>query len=940
MSGSSGRRPHPPKLAELLVGWLVRGPKLREGLLGDLHEEYLAIAESSSRLAATRWYWHATFVLWARYWWERQRRWCFPPRQATHVRTNRRRGRQWSLIDAGLQDTRYALRALRREPGFTIAVVLTLAIGIGANTAIFSVAERVLLRPLPYADPGRIVTLWQERHFGDGPAIYTHVAPANFLDWRERNSVFDDMAAAVEVGVNLTDIEEPERIRARRVSASFFPILGVEPARGRTFVADDDRPPGGPVVVLSHRFWQRRFSSDPGVVGHTVSLNGERYTVIGIMPSTFRDLVPTMYRTEGPVELWLPYPFESNPPTSRGAFRLSVVARLKADVSVARAQEDMDAITHGLREANVDYAFDAHVSLLRQELAEQVRGLLFVLLGAAGFVLLIACANVANLLMARTSVREKEIAIRAALGASRRRLLAAPVIESLVLALAGGVGGLLLARFGVGALVAIAPTDFPRLDEVVVDGRVLGFALIISLVTALAVGLAPAVRGSRPNLTQSLKEGARTATTGARHRRGRDLLVVAEIAVTLVLLVGAGLMINTFRRLYSVDLGFDSKNLLMTQVYLPRSQYAEAAGFSADEFTEGYKLWAVRPKHTFFVQDVLQRMNALAGVESAAAINYPPVAGSGWGQGFTIEGQPPPTQDKPPPGAYVKAITPGYLRTMGIPVLNGRTFSERDGAEAREVVIVNEVVAREYWADGNPMGAHLRMRDGREDDERLFEVVGVVGDVIQSGLDTDPEPIIYIPYFQQATVYTDLQVGFRMRMYFVARTRGDPLSLSPAMRRAVWDADADAAIKRILTMDRLVAESLSGRRFFSVLLGIFAGVALFLASVGIYGVMSYAVSQRTHEIGVRMALGASHYSVLGQVITRGFVLAAVGVVIGLAASLGLTRFMSSQLYGVGASDPATLAVVSTLLVGVVLAACYIPARRATEVDPLVALRAE
>ena len=842
-----------------------------------------------------------------------------------------------------MHDLPVLLRSLRKRPGFMVVVVLTLVLGIGAPTAIFSLVSGVLLRPLPYQDPDRVVLVWEKPPGMDRFAV----APANFLDWREQNEVFEDMAAIAGATVNLTGTDEPERIRGRRVSASFFPILGVPPALGRTFLPEEDQPDGARVVVLSHGLWQRRFGSEPSAVGQAVSLDRESYTVIGVMPRGFQDLTD-IYSTEE-IKLWLPYPFANDPPTERGAKRLRVVARLKPDVSLARAQEDMDLIVQRLVEAypeafwqppDSDEKWGARVSLLQRELVEQVRGSLLVLLGAVGFVLLIACVNVANLFLVRAAERQRETAIRAALGADRGRLVWHMLKESVFLTLLGGAGGLLLARWAVSLLVALNPTDVPRLDQVGIDARVLGFTLLISIVTVLAVGVTPALRAFKRTLTESLKEGEVRTGAGRGRRRGREVLVVAEIALALVLLIGAGLMLNTLLRLQAVDLGFNSQNVLMTRVSLPRSKYAEATGFGTKEYTERFTRWTVRPEHTAFIQDVLRRMNAMPGVESAAAVNYPPASGQGWGLGFSIEGHDPPASPEESPGAYVKTITPDYLRAMGISLLRGRAFTERDGAGAPEVAIINETAAHEYWPEENPIGTRVRMQDSVEDDERSFEIVGVVGDIKQAGLDADPEPILYMPYFQQAEVWVDWQIGFLMGIYFVARTRDDPQSLAPAMRRAVWDVDPDQPIRESLTMNQLVAESLSNRRFYALLLGSFAGVALILAAMGIYGVMSYSVSQRTHEIGVRMALGAERRDVLRQVITRGLLLTVVGVVLGIAASLGLTRFISSQLYGVNATDPVTFIGISLLLVGVALAACYIPARKAATVDPLVALRHE
>jgi putative ABC transport system permease protein len=841
-------------------------------------------------------------------------------------------------MELPVHNVRVSFRALRRRPGFALLVVLTLALGIGAPVAIFSLVSGVMLRPLPYEDPDRVVVVWERPPGRDRFAV----SPANFLDWKEQNQVFEDMAATMRATVNLTGAGEPERLLGHRVSASFFPTLGVQPALGRTFLLEEDRPDGERVVVLSHGLWQRRFGSDPNVVGRTVSLDRVSYTVIGVMPRGFRDF-SNIYSSED-VKLWLTYPFASDAPTVRDARRLRVVARLKPDVSLARARGEMDIIAQRLVEAypeafwrspDSDVDWGVWIAPLQQELVHQVRGSLLVLLGAVLFVLLIACVNVANLFLVRVADRQSEIAIRAAIGAERHRLVWHVLKESVFLTLLGGAAGLLFARWAVNLLVALSPVDVPRLDQVGIDGRVLAFTLLVAAVTVVAVGLIPALRASKPRLTESLKEGGARAGTGLSRRRGREVLVVGEIALALVLLTGAGLMVNTLLRLHAVDLGFNPDDVSMTRVYLPRTKYAEATGLSE----RGYTVWTVRPDHTAFVQDVLRRMSALPEVESAAAVSYPPASGQGWGLPFDIEGHAS-TSPQEGPGAMVKSITPGYLRTMGISLLRGRALTDGDGAGAPGVAIINQAAAREFWGEEDPIGTRVRMQDGVRDDERSFEIVGIVGNVKQAGLDAEPEPILYMSYFQQAKEYVDWQVGFRMGIYFVARTQSDPRTLATAMRRAVWEVDPDQPIREQLTMNQQIGESLSARRFYAYLLGGFAAVALVLASMGIYGVMSHSVRQRTHEIGVRVALGAERGDVLRQVVTRGLLLTVAGVVLGLAGSIGLTRFISSQLFGVGATDPTTFAAVSLLLIGVALAACYRPARKAAGVDPLTALRYE
>ena len=805
------------------------------------------------------------------------------------------------------QDVRYGLRTMRGNVGFTAVAVVALALGVGANTAIFSIVNAVLLRPLQYPNADRIVAIQELNREGRR----VQVTPANFLDWREQATVFEHLAAIYARTSNLASGGEAERIDLAMTSANFFEVFGVRPAAGRFFTPDEEKAGHAPVVVIGRGLWQRRFGGDPGVVGRSVTLDGRSYTVVGVAPEGFR--YPD--RTEA----WVP-PFSRVPTTheqmdverARGFGFLSAVGLLKPGATLEAARAEMEAITSRLRqqypESN-NRRFNRVVTLHAHLVGESSRALLL-LLGAVALVLLIACANVANLLLARAAGRQKELAVRIALGATRLRLVRQLLVESVLLALAGGAAGLLLGWWGVDLLKGLLPEGFPRLADIAVDPRVLGFTLLVSCATGLAFGLAPALQFTKPDVHAALKEGARGSTGGARGGRLRSLLIVSEVALSLVLLVGAGLLFRSFMRLQSVELGFRPQRVLTFRLAPSGANFREDAQYSA------------------FYRDVAERVRAVPGVEAVGVINTLPLQ-KGPTTGFQVEGRPPLRADERPMVNY-RSVSPGYFDAAGVRVLRGRVPDERDAAGAPPVLAVNQSLARRDFPGEDPVGKRISFGIRPDGQPNWFEIVGVVADVRSMELHTEPPPEIYTSYLQ------DPFAG----MSFVVRSSVEPESLVPAVREAVRGVDRAQPVAEVRTMEQLVGEAAAEPRFNSLLLGLFACVALVLAAAGIYGVMSYAVTQRTHEIGIRIALGAQTGDVLRFVVGQGMALALAGVGLGLLAALALTRVMASMLYGVSATDPATFAGVALLLSLVAFLASYVPARRATKVDPMVALRYE
>ncbi|HEX5706976.1 MAG TPA: ABC transporter permease [Pyrinomonadaceae bacterium] len=824
------------------------------------------------------------------------------PREAEATETRRR----MNLFGELRQDLRYGVRMLAKNPGFTVVAVIALALGIGANSAIFSVVNTVLLRPLPYKDPERLVMVWEDRTKRGYPRDTP--AAGNFTEWREQNSVFEGMAAIADLSFNLTGAGEPERLEGRRVSANLFPLLGVEPQLGRAFLPEEDEPGAARVVVLSHGLWQRRFGSDVGVVGKPLTLNGESFEVVGVMPPDFQ--FPS--RDD---QLWVPIAFTPQEAANRNRHYLQIVARTKPGTSVEQAQTEMSAIAERLRQQYPDTNTDvgAAVVPLHEQLVGDIRPALLILLGAVGFVLLVACANVANLLLARAAVRQKEISIRVALGASRSRLIRQFLTESVLLAALGGLVGLLLSVWGVSLLRAFIPENISQAQAVAIDGRVLGFTLLVSLLTGLVFGLAPALQTSGSNLNETLKEGGRDSAAGVRGGGVRGLLVITEVALALILLIGAGLLLNSFLRLRRVDPGFRADNLLTMSIVLPQTKYPDYARRAA------------------FYDELVARVEALPGVKSAAVANWIPLVLQGDSITVAVEGRPDPGPTQRP-GVVTRVVSPGYFRTMSIELLQGRPLDAQDRADTPNVAVISETMARRLWPGEGPLGK--RLTPGSPDTanpDDWVTVVGVARDVRQFELVADPKPQMYLSY---------AQAGFFAPRHLVVKTEVEPLGLASAVRGAVWGIDKDQPVSNVRTMEDVLSESIAPERFSMMLLGIFAALALVLAAVGVYGVMSYSVAQRTREIGIRMALGAQPRDVLKLAVGQGLKLVAVGVAAGLVAAALLTRVMSSLLFGVSATDPLTFAAISLVLVGVGVLASYIPARRATKVDPLTALRYE
>ena len=829
------------------------------------------------------------------------------------VKEEYRDARGVSPIETATRDIRYGLRALRSNPGFSIVAILTLALGIGANTAIFSVIDSVLLRPLPYGDPDKLVMLWE-----NSPSRNPHntVSPPDFLDWGQRNAVFSGIAGLFDQRANLTGNGQPQEVVLQDVTANFFSILGVNPILGRGFTAENDQPGHDNVLILSYGFWKERYGGESSIIGKTITLNGHPLIVAGVAPEGFDWFIKDSSLTGAKPQMWTPWiiPTSFHDRKNVGRF-MTVVARLKPSATVQQARVQMNTIAAQIAQEYPDFNgnWGANAVPVREQISGDLRPALWILFGAVGFVLLIACANVSSLLLARAAAREREMAIRTAIGASRWRIAFQLLTESVLLAVIGGGIGVALAVWGTNALLAATPRNLLDLRSVSVDTRILAFAVGSTLLAGLIFGFLPSFISAHSSVTETLKEGGRSSSAGKGRGRARSAFVVLQMCLALVLLAGSGLLIRSFIRLVGVDPGFDASHLLTFKVTLPGLKYGTDAKCQA------------------FFQELLPRLSHLPGVRSVTMNSFPPFTGLGAATGVRLLSQPPRSL-KDLPDAEVRVVGPNYFSTMGIPLRAGRTFSEDELAQARHVVIINQAFADKYLSDVNPLGqkAVIFMKSLEESGNTPSEIIGVAGDVRQMGLDTPSEPTVYWPHPE--LVYSGMTI--------LVRTSNDPLALVSAVRNELQQVDPEQPMAAVATMEQLLGDSLARSRFTMLLLGIFAALALALAAVGIYGVIAYGVTQRTQEFGIRIALGAEGSDVLRLVLGQGTRLVLLGIGLGVVLALMLGRFLAALLYGISPTDPLTFGAVAVLLALVALAACYLPARRATRVDPIETLRYE
>jgi len=817
-------------------------------------------------------------------------------------------------LDECARDFRYALRMLQRSPGFTAVAVLTLALGIGANTAIFSVINSVLLSPLPYHDPGGLVMVWESN--SQHPNPHNTVSPPNFLDWQSRSTVFSSMAYIADVRNNLTGNGEPEEVVVQAVSANFFSLLGVNPILGPGFTTENGQAGHDNVVILDYGLWKERFAGDPAIVGKSILLNGKPQTVVGVAPQNFNWFIKDSSLTGAKPRIWSPFVFPQSFHDHKQIGRfLTVAARLKPGVTYSQAQAEMSAIAAQLEHEHPD--FDGHWSVnivpLRDQISGQLRPALLILFGAVAFVLLIACANVSSLLLARAASREREMAVRTAIGASRWRIARQLLMESLLLALIGGGIGVTLTVVGTNALLAASPRNLLDLSSVSIDLRLLTFATGATLLAGLLFGFLPSYMSAHSQIAQTLREGGRGSSPGKRSGLARSAFVVVQLSLALVLLTGSGLLVRSFVRLVGVNPGFDTGHLLTFKVTLPRSKYA------------------TDPLRMAFFRQLLARIGTVPGVRSATMESFPPLMGLGSATGVHILSQPQQSlMDLPV--ADVRVVGPDYFPTMSIPLRAGRLFTEQEMAEEKHVTIVNQAFVDKYMNGLNPLGqkAAIYMKSFQENELKPSEIIGVGGDVRAMGLDISAEPSVYWPY-------PELVMS---GMTILVRTSNDPLTVVSGIHTELQQLDREQPMASIATMDQLLADSLSRAHFTMLLLGLFATFALVLAAVGLYGLIAYSVTQRIQELGIRIALGAQRRDVFRLVLGQGTRLTLIGLALGVVAALGITRLMTSLLFGTSPTDPLTFAGVAGLLVCVALLACFIPARRATRIDPLVALRYE
>jgi putative ABC transport system permease protein len=884
-----------PRLAEGLLRLFLADSR-REFVMGDLEEEYRELCARRGRLTAGLWYWRQVVTTLAA-----QR--GTPPRTRSLPRAPGRPGRSGAVVLPHLGgDVRFAFRSFRRSPVFTLVALGTLTLGIGANTAIFTVVDSVVLRQLPYDDPENVVAVWPELWFSQ----------EQFVAFQEQVTSFEAVAAYSQNAFTRTDSDPAELVMAPYVTADFLSVLRGTPELGRTFVAGEDRPGAEPVVILTHGLWQRELGGDPGVLGSTLILDGTSRTIVGVLPVGF-DVI------QSDAEVVVPFNLDPSEDIYSSGRYLRVIGRLREGVSAAQAQEEVRGIAARWREElgwSDSFGRNATVVSLRDQLVAGVRPTMFVLLGAVGLTLLIACANVANLSLARGLGRRREIAVRIALGADRRRVIAQMLTESVVLACGGGVLGFVLATLGVRGLVALIPPEVPRVGHIHADWTVLGFALAVAVVTGLAFGLLPAVRASRPGLGPSLTEGGRSATEGTGARLWRSALVVTQVAVAVMLVIGAGLLIESFWRILRVDSGIEPRNLLTLEAIPPYREYRDAAAVT------GYYV------------DLVDRLATLPGVVGVGAINVLPIRGAGWIMGTDIEGREVP-QGQSRPLSYWRVVTPGYREAVGMRLLGGRDLADSDRGGQVQVALINETMARQYWPDEDPIGKRFRI--SFEDPAAWITVVGVVADVRHLGLNAQVPPTLYRP--QAQAIAGQVRVG-TIGMSLVIRTTWDPAELAAAVRRQIRELDPGVPVVYLMPMEEVIHGSLDAPRFTMLLLVLFAATALVLGTIGVYGVMSYDVSEQRHEIGIRIALGASPGEVVRMIVRKGLLVGGVGVGLGLLGAFGATRAMSSLLFGVGTTDLSTFSVVPLVVLVVAAAASFLPARRASGLDPMTALRLE
>jgi putative ABC transport system permease protein len=804
---------------------------------------------------------------------------------------------------------RQGFRLLYKTPTFTATAVIILALGIGANSAIFSIVNAVLLRPLPYQHPERLAVLWGI----DKNNEKINVSPADYLDWKQRTQSFEQLGAVATQPFNMTGRGMPERVGGTFVTASMFQICGVPALYGRMLLPEDDNPGGRRVIVISYSLWQRRFGSDPGIVGTKVDLDGNAFTVVGVMPQNFRLVrrAPQDVVTMDDADVWVPLAFDPGIMRVRGAHFLLVVGQLKPGATVAQAQAEMAVITRQLEQQypQTNSGITARIVPLYDQLAGKAKAPIYVLLGVVAFVLLIACLNLANLLLAKGTARRKEFAIRSAVGASSGHLIRQLLVESLLLCMIGGIAGLLLAWWGAKLLIALGPSNIPRWDSQGVDVPVLIFTFVISMLAGIVFGLFPAFQASRLNVNDVLKEGGSSLTGGHKHWRLQSLLVILEITIAIVLLVGAGLMIRSIFRLYDVKIGFNPSNLLTTEVALPAlpgSKYAD------------------RAQSASFFEQLIQRLESFPEIKSVAITNNLPLSGRDTSIGYVIQGRPPAR-----PGELnlvgFRVVSYKYMQTMGIPLLKGRDFNQQDTANSPQVAIINDAMARANWGQEDPLGKRIQIGGPAP-----REIVGIIENISHFGVGDESKPEVFVPYSQVAM----------NAMFLVVRTSSAPKNIIGAVQREVLTGDPNQPVSKIKTMQELYSESIAERRFTMTLLTIFAAVALIMAAVGMYSLVSYAIKQRAYELGIRMALGATPSEIIKMVLRQGASLAAIGSVVGIVAALLLTRIMSSMIYGVGVTDPITFISITAISFVTAIIASYIPARQATRIDPMTVFRSE